>query len=92
MTVSVYVPSDSAATSVGANAVAKAIVAESTQRNLEIKLVRNGSRGLLWLEPLVEVATAEGRVGYGPVTADDVTALFDSDFLTGSDNFFCRLA
>lgn len=88
MTVSVYVPSDSAATSVGANAVAKAIVAESTQRNLEIKLVRNGSRGLLWLEPLVEVATAEGRVGYGPVTAADVAALFDSDFLTGADNIF----
>ena len=88
MTVSVCVPRDSAATSVGANAVAKAIVAEPTQRNLGIKLVRNGSRGLLWLEPLVEVATAEGRVGYGPVTVADVAALFDSDFLTGADNFF----
>ena len=88
MTTTIYVPIDSAATSVGANAVAKAIVAEATKRNLEIKLVRNGSRGLLWLEPLVEVETVEGRVGYGPVTAADVAALFDSDFLTGAANAY----
>ena len=88
MTTTIYVPIDSAATSVGANAVAQAIAAEASKRNLEIKLVRNGSRGLLWLEPLVEVATVEGRVGYGPVTAADVAALFDSDFLTGAANAF----
>lgn len=84
MTVTVYVPADSAAKSVGAGEVAAAIAAEATKRHLDIRLVRNGSRGLLWLEPLVEVATVEGRVGYGPVTAADVAALFDSDFLTGA--------
>jgi formate dehydrogenase iron-sulfur subunit len=84
MTVTVYVPADSAAKSVGAGEVAAAIAAEATKRHLDIRLVRNGSRGLLWLEPLVEVETVEGRVGYGPVTAVDVAALFDSDFLTGA--------
>lgn len=88
MTNTVYVPIDSAATSVGATAVALAITAEARRRDIDIRLVRNGSRGLLWLEPLVEVETVEGRVGYGPVTAADVAALFDSDFLTGADNGF----
>lgn len=88
MTNTVYVPIDSAATSVGATAVALAITAEAKRRDIDIRLVRNGSRGLLWLEPLVEVETVEGRVGYGPVTAADVAALFDSDFLTGADNGF----
>lgn len=88
MTNTVYVPIDSAATSVGATAVALAITAEARRRNIDIRLVRNGSRGLLWLEPLVEVETVEGRVGYGQVSAADVAALFDSDFLTGADNGF----
>lgn len=88
MTNTVYVPIDSAATSVGATAVALAITAEARRRDIDIRLVRNGSRGLLWLEPLVEIETVEGRVGYGPVTAADVAALFDSDFLTGADNGF----
>ena len=88
MTVTVYVPADSAAKSVGAGEVAAAIAAEATKRHLDIRLVRNGSRGLLWLEPLVEVETVEGRVGYGPVTAVDVAALFDSDFLTGAANAY----
>ena len=48
MTVTVYVPADSAAKSVGAGEVAAAIAAEATKRHLDIRLVRNGSRGLLW--------------------------------------------
>ncbi len=51
-----------------------------------IELVRNGSRGLLWLEPLVEVATAEGRIGYANVEADDVAALFDAGFIKGGEH------
>ncbi len=88
MTTTVYVPIDSAATSVGANAVALAISAEAKRRNIDIRLVRNGSRGLLWLEPLVEVVTVDGRVGYGPIAEADVTALFDAQFLTGAENKF----
>ena len=82
----VFVPGDSAALSVGADAVAAAIAGEAQTRGIEIHLVRNGSRGLFWLEPLVEVALPAGRIGYGPVTAADVRALFDAGFLAGADH------
>ena len=77
MTQLIYVPRDAAALSVGAELVAKAIAREIAKRGLDAKIVRTGSRGLFWLEPLVEFATPEGRVGYGPVTEADVPSLFD---------------
>ncbi|TAL10164.1 MAG: formate dehydrogenase, partial [Porticoccaceae bacterium] len=49
-------------------------------------LVRNGSRGLFWLEPLIEVETAAGRVAYGPVSVADVAELFDRDLLAGGEH------
>jgi formate dehydrogenase iron-sulfur subunit len=82
--ITVYVPRDSAALAVGADRVARAIAAEAAARGLSVNLVRNGSRGMFWLEPLVEVLTPSGRVAYGPVTTKDVGALFDSGFLQGS--------
>jgi formate dehydrogenase iron-sulfur subunit len=63
--------------------VASAIKAEADKRGLKLDIIRNGSRGLFFLEPLVEVETAKGRVAYGPVAAKDVAALFDADFLKG---------
>jgi formate dehydrogenase iron-sulfur subunit len=81
MSITVYVPIDAGALSLGAEAVATAIAAEATRRGLDIRMVRNGSRGLYWLEPMVEVATPEGRVAFGPVQAEDVAGLFDADFL-----------
>ena len=83
MSVTVYVPRDSAALAAGADRVARRIVDEAATRGLAIELVRNGSRGLMWLEPLVEVATPAGRVAYGPVAVDDVAGLFDAGFLNG---------
>jgi formate dehydrogenase iron-sulfur subunit len=79
----IYVPLDAAARSVGADQTARAIALEAGRRNIPIELVRNGSRGMLWREPLVEVVTAAGRVAYGPVTADDVPGLFDANFHHG---------
>ncbi|WP_294534094.1 NADH-quinone oxidoreductase subunit NuoF [uncultured Rhodoblastus sp.] len=81
--VRVYVPCDAAALSVGADAVAAAIVEEAKRRDVAVKIIRNGSRGLLWLEPLVEVETPKGRVAYGPASARDVPGLFEADFLQG---------
>ncbi|HJV72117.1 formate dehydrogenase beta subunit [Ideonella sp.] len=81
--VTVYVPRDSAALAVGADAVAAAIAHEAAQRGVGVQIVRNGSRGLFWLESLVEVATPQGRVAYGPVEPGDVPALFDAGFLSG---------
>lgn len=86
MTITVYVPRDSSAVSLGADAVARAIAAQAAKRGATIALVRNGSRGLFWLEPMVEIATAAGRIAYGPVTADDVTSLFECNFLHGDEH------
>jgi formate dehydrogenase iron-sulfur subunit len=79
----VYVPRDSAALAVGADRVARRIVAEAAARREHVTLARNGSRGLFWLEPLVEVTTPAGRVAYGPVAEDDIASLFDAGFLGG---------
>jgi formate dehydrogenase iron-sulfur subunit len=75
MTMHIYVPLDSAALSMGAEAVANAVAAEIASGKLNAKLVRNGSRGLLWLEPLLEIETPEGRIGFGPVKASDVKTI-----------------
>ena len=68
MSVRVYVPRDSSALSVGAEEVANAIAFEAARRNADIALVRNGSRGLYWLEPMVEVETPSGRIAFDPAT------------------------
>jgi formate dehydrogenase iron-sulfur subunit len=83
MSFTVYVPRDAGALSLGAEATAAAIAAEAGRRGLDVTMVRNGSRGLYWLEPMVEVVTDAGRVAYGPVQAEDVASLFDADFLHG---------
>jgi formate dehydrogenase iron-sulfur subunit len=79
----VFVPRDAGAIAVGAERVATAIVREAAARGASVELVRNGSRGMYWLEPLVEVETAAGRMAYGPVTEADVPRLFEARFLTG---------
>jgi formate dehydrogenase iron-sulfur subunit len=81
--VTVYVPGDAGALALGANAVALAITAEAKRRDIGVTIVRNGSRGLYWLEPLVEVVTVKGRIAYGPVTVGEVAGLFNADFLNG---------
>lgn len=85
----VFVPQDAAAIAVGAEDVATAIVAEAKARNLDLSIIRNGSRGMFWLEPLVEVATPSGRIGYGPVTPQEVASLFDAGFLEGRPHPRC---
>ena len=79
----IYVPRDAAALGVGAEQTAEAIAAEAKRRGIEVELIRNGSRGLLWLEPLVEVDVGGTRLAYGPVQASDVAALFDAGFAQG---------
>ena len=84
MRTTVYVPRDAAALSLGAERVAAAIAAEAANRDVDLEIVRNGTRGLCWLEPLVEVKTSSGRIGYGPLTPADVPELFDRGFLDGA--------
>lgn len=80
MTIKVYVPQDSTALSVGADEVAARLAQE------DVELIRNGTRGLFWLETMVEVETDEGRVAYGPVSIDDVDDLLAAGMLDGKSN------
>ena len=82
----VYVPGDSAAVSVGADEVALEIAKLAQTANIEIEVIRNGTRGALWLEPLVEVQIGEERIGYGPVRVEDVAGLFEAHFLQGASH------
>ena len=84
MNTRVFVSCDAAAPSVGADAVALAVAEEAARRGASVEIVRVGSRGMLWLEPLIEVQTARGRVAYGPVSRLDVPSLFEAGFLSGS--------
>ena len=83
MTIRLYVPRDAAALSVGADSVAAAFAREASARKIELEIVRNGSHGLLWLEPLVEFVTPEGRIAYGPVQPKDVASLLDAGAAQG---------
>ncbi|TMV77718.1 formate dehydrogenase, partial [Thioclava sp. BHET1] len=76
----IYVPRDAATKALGGEEVAAEILAQAKARGLDVTLVRNGTRGMIWLEPLVEVATEEGRMAFGPVTKADVASLFEAEF------------
>jgi len=88
--VTVYVPTDTSARSLGAEAVARAIARCAAAGGREVRIVRNGSRGLFWLEPLVEVTTPGGRVAYGPVSAADVPGLIGAGMLEGKAHALCH--
>jgi formate dehydrogenase iron-sulfur subunit len=79
----VWLPRDAAALAAGADAVAAALADVAARRGLDVDIVRTGSRGLLWLEPLLEVDTPQGRIAYGPVGMADVPGLLDAGALHG---------
>jgi len=85
MVTRVYVPKDSTALSLGADEVVAALL----KAKAPIEIIRTGTRGMLWLEPLVEVETAAGRIAYGPVSADDVPGLLAAGLLTGASHALC---
>jgi formate dehydrogenase iron-sulfur subunit len=81
MTTTVYVPRDSSAVSMGADEVALALATEARQLGIDLRIVRNGSRGMFWLEPMIEVETPAGRIAYGPVQPEDAGSFFQPEFL-----------
>lgn len=83
MSTRIYIPSDTTAKSLGADRLARQMAAVAAERGVDIEIVRNGTRGLYWLEPLIEVDTSEGRIGFGPVKSKDLDTLFDADFWQG---------
>jgi formate dehydrogenase iron-sulfur subunit len=78
MTMRIYVPRDAGAVAVGADEVALVLGLAAAKRGLEIEIVRTGSRGLYWLEPMIEVATPEGRIAFGPVTEFNASSVLDA--------------
>ncbi len=86
MSLTVYVPCDSGALALGAERVAQALAREAAARGADMTIVRNGSRGLYWLEPMIEVTTDQGRIAYGPVEAADVSGLLDAGLLDGGEH------
>jgi formate dehydrogenase iron-sulfur subunit len=74
----IYVPGDAAAVACGADEIVAAFKTSASKRKIDIEIIRNGSRGMHWLEPMTEVATAQGRIAYGPVELADVDSVFDA--------------
>jgi formate dehydrogenase iron-sulfur subunit len=84
MSLRIFVPRDAGAVAVGADEVALALGTAASKLDVEIEIVRNGSRGMYWLEPLIEVATPQGRVGFGPVTESDVNSVLNAMISDGA--------
>jgi formate dehydrogenase iron-sulfur subunit len=78
MNLRIFVPRDAGAVAVGADEVALALEQAASKRGVPVDIVRTGSRGLYWLEPMVEVATTQGRVAFGPLTQADAAAVLDA--------------
>jgi formate dehydrogenase iron-sulfur subunit len=78
MSVRLFVPRDAGAVAVGADEVASKLEQAAAKRGAAVKIVRTGSRGLYWLEPMVEVATPQGRIAFGPVSEADASSVLDS--------------
>jgi formate dehydrogenase iron-sulfur subunit len=82
----IFISRDSASVSVGSVRIARLVCEEAAVRGLILETALTGSRGLFWLEPLVEVETPGGRIAYGPISPSDIGSLFDADFLTGAEH------
>jgi len=76
----VFIPGDTTACALGADEVADEVARHAQQRGLDVEIIRNGSRGAFWLEPLLEIEIDEQRIAYGPVTPGDVAELFEAGF------------
>src|SRR5258708_13283313 len=82
-----YVPGDAGAVAVGADDVTASLRDAASRRGTALDIIRTGSRGLYWLEPMVEVATSAGRIAYGPVVPGDPHPLLDSVLGQGGAQF-----
>ena len=86
MTVRVFIPLDTFAVACGADEIADELTLLARRRGLDLRVVRTGSRGMAWAEPLVEVETAAGRIAYGPVEPGEMAALLDAGLLSGGSH------
>jgi len=84
--IKVYVPRETAAVSLGADEVATRIAAAAKKSKADVEIIRNGSWGITWLEPMVEVSIDGQRIAYGPVEPDSVDGLVAAGLLEGGDH------
>jgi formate dehydrogenase iron-sulfur subunit len=84
-----YIPRDAVALGLGSDDVEQALVTALHERKIEADFAHTGSRGLYWLDPMIEVATPQGRVAYGPVGVEDVAGLLDAGMLDGKPHALC---
>jgi len=89
MVTRVFVPVDTTACALGADAVAEQLALQAENNAVDIEIIRNGSRGAFWLEPLVEVETDTGRLAFGPVSASDVAGLFEAGLQKADEHELC---
>lgn len=89
-TISIYIPRDTAAIAMGVEELIEPILAQAKTQGIELNIIRNGTRGLLWLEPLIEVLTEQGRVAYGPIFEEDLDSLFAANWLHGGAHPLCH--
>jgi formate dehydrogenase iron-sulfur subunit len=78
MTIRIFIPRDAAAVACGADDVAQAIATAVKKAEVKAEIVRNGSRGMLWIEPLMEIEDEGVRYAFGPVTELDVSKIVAS--------------
>jgi len=76
----IFIPGDTTACALGADDVVSEVVLQAQNKGLKVEIIRNGSRGAFWLEPLVEIESDAGRIAFGPVTPNDVAGLFAAGF------------
>ena len=78
--IKVFIPTDTTACALGADEVAAEVASQAQSRGQDVEIIRTGSRGAFWLEPLVEIESDHGRIAFGNVSANDVFELFESGF------------
>lgn len=89
MSLRLFLPGDTSALALGADSVAIILIEEAERRGKAIELVRNGSRGLFWLEPLLEVELGDERLAFGPLTSADIPAVLDALALDPAQHPLC---
>lgn len=82
----VYIPKDFSASAMGVDTVLAELQKEIIKRQIEIEVIRTGSFGIYWLEPLLTVEVNGVRIAYGPVEENDVASLLDANFLSGGEH------
>ena len=75
--INIFVPQDTTSLALGSDEIASLLIESMSSRGLDVKLIRNGSRGMFWLEPLLEIEFEGDRFGFGPVTVSDVSSIID---------------